>query len=1045
MCAKKTEKLRPEIIIDTKNLPPSVNVDGELLLEEVHYTRMSESLLSEAIRFYNYGLEGEPWLKKENWKPINPATIKLGIDELHESMKASTVNLFRQLIPKNPEKDEQIKVLTDHLKPGVLPDNLKKNSAYQGMYAVFAFLSSEVRNKKGFVREFDQLKGRIMGLRESGSFESAQRKLANAYRKDFSNIYQLLFEPQWGGEKMITWPPSGIPEPWKKAGFGPTEKLYACFCDGYFSAGKEFNLSSDDVAHQKLIEACMYLEDVDNAIQNIQKIIPGQLTSTWINWMAALDYLEAVFKQAVRLHRQQAVILGLPTAFGLIGILRTYLMDLVARTLMITLPHSIEPIYNGERNKKGEVIHNGVNGYTAIALWEALSNKNACNPNEKAGLLNQLAKGLVGKLKDWPEFAKKNSWKDDSCKENQTASDALAKITQQPLVKNFTLRNYDERFAYFPAILSGFYGSVPDAKRAGARFFAQLHIFVAMQILKKLLDQVTDNKKERDALGNFRITACSYLWGGKKPPHDTHRDGINFDFDYGPNLPSWHASVIVELANRWSGKGKEDVEKFLKNEAILNPLNRLESKDDQDILKAYLDKGEKKKRKELLKKARRIYYIDTQKKTKRQQLKEEKLTQIGFKYKSFSFQYILNALVRVWLNHLYAYFRKTLNGEEQKLDEASWWKYVDDEERCFTVTEKDLIGTPHFIDSQACKSCTKAKKGFLSPLQWQMTHLGHLAILLSVPRNVVFASPIVHLRAMRTLRNVFRKPILEGVLRNNLTLDEKAVDLDDYYEGMMLKVVGISGNIQKRIIKTYCQDRSITVDSPLDPLPEAGDTYQVFDITSYCLATEIARFTHFEMDPLIHHNHWHVDYLTKDECNKYDHSVPIRRLQKFSPLWLRLGVDLAPLVEYLDNYKIQNQNERLIATKVVNEYNEVKDFCNNYIELFKKQTAVTPKAATRIDTEILMKNLFEPYKVDSELKETTIGPSIKPTIGPKELKYEYESKVMILNQKCSEVILQTLSGIARKNELHPELRKALEQILPVSQYQSLFGYEEELE
>jgi hypothetical protein len=82
-------------------------------------------------------------------------------------------------------------------------------------------------------------------------------------------------------------------------------------------------------------------------------------------WFANLDTLETCFMAALRSSEtaKLAIEVGLPWGIALTAVLRAYLVELIGRTMMVAVPV--------------EYAHKALDGNLAVALWEALAGQNA--------------------------------------------------------------------------------------------------------------------------------------------------------------------------------------------------------------------------------------------------------------------------------------------------------------------------------------------------------------------------------------------------------------------------------------------------------------------------------------------------------------------------------------------------------------------------------------------------------------------------------------------------------------------------------------------
>jgi len=184
--------------------------------------------------------------------------------------------------------------------------------------------------------------------------------------------------------------------------------------------------------------------------------------------------------------------------------------------------------------------------------------------------------------------------------------------------------------------------------------------------------------------------------------------------------------------------------------------------------------------------------------------------------------------------------------------------------------EAKLIGTPHFQEVKEEAEKNQKKTAFTRTIEdIKMTHVGHLAILLSAPTQIIFASPIVHLRAIHAIKNVFIK-------------SEKDVSPKNELQKSALWII------------------------------------------------DKARFAFF---PHNHYHHWHVKYLAKKSIQKRNEKSEIdiigKQFKESFPLWRSLDIDFQPFIDYLvkcnhpaqnNNYSALKEYQKLL--KMLNEYNK---------------------------------------------------------------------------------------------------------------------------
>ncbi|HIC91681.1 MAG TPA: hypothetical protein EYP21_06410, partial [Syntrophaceae bacterium] len=187
--------------------------------------------------------------------------------------------------------------------------------------------------------------------------------------------------------------------------------------------------------------------------------------------------------------------------------------------------------------------------------------------------------------------------------------------------------------------------------------------------------------------------------------------------------------------------------------------------------------------------------------------------------------------------------------------------------------------------------------------------------MLSAPSQVIYASPIVHFRALHAIRQalkeeglfVFRIECsdrdkygeyvgypnnpLEYYFEHNRSIPEKLLETFDS-NGIPLE---LPPNIEKKdsdwILENYgSRFRLRTQDNYINVYYLSNDDL-VADFSRLIVST---RFT-FMPD---NHHHWHVDYASD-------------KLETYKELWLALGVDLEGFNNYLGSYQIDNEDPLL--------------------------------------------------------------------------------------------------------------------------------------
>ena len=906
-------------------------------------------LLQEAIRFYNYGISATPQqaIHKRDWLPITSANISSATRQLHARLVDKTYAMAKQLATwrqgKAPNLEPHLKARKENTEQeNKERDTLLADSAHATVLAADLFLSPAHRNP-GYVaqlrqtrdhgkilfREFEQLTAALQGdsrnksqtpLRSLISRERIQRELLQQYADELqsANPLEQLFLPQWGGASVIQpaeiRKPGGKTQPWeasapfwphKPAKSGPTEKLYFCLASEIF---RDIHQQADRSPPKNIPTQCGWLADLNASIRNIERILPLSLSDLepWSSWLRNLEWLAYLFEQALAVRRDAwleddssqstrrvndyavGIHTGLVAGLALAGILRAYLVDRIACTLMVSLPLAIDKVY-----------HN-VSGCFGVVLYEALWG-NAIPTLSESSASQLVNPKLVNALGDWHSLPLDNFWGTDEDPVNQAcrqvywecSSARIRECSRSPGLTTpaqktaVTANTYSRCFDRYPPILPAFYRGLGLSDRkpishylSGARFTMQAQVFVAMQVLHKALpmlgltagfeqDESQREKKlgrHRRYLKNLKINAGSYLWGGKKPPHSSHRNGACFDFAFGPRIPQWPGSKL-----------KAHIEEL----AAADPRFHQYLQQDEDGV------------------PRKILYDDPLV-VAHYQSEADAMEHIRYP-RQFIFRRLVNRVLHAAWNKLGAYCDASLEGKDFDFSAA--------EARAYEDAEKPLYGTPDIWyqpDLHNRLGIPVAERTSLA--DWQRVHAAHIAIMLSAPRRIIYASPLIHLRCMRAIRQ------------------------------------GLQANAE---------------------------------VTQ--LAAELVKGVYFAFLPQDHHHHWHVDYLPTTGCwqprsgcgEAWPAQQRVTRLSRFFPLWLALGIDLEPLLIYLQNYPgygARSDAMREATEEYVALVEAVKEYQSAYRARFFPGNEFNPDAMDAASA--LLKNVVTHFDADGYYVKT---------------------------------------------------------------------------
>ena len=307
--------------------------------------------------------------------------------------------------------------------------------------------------------------------------------------------------------------------------------------------------------------------------------------------------------------------------------------------------------------------------------------------------------------------------------------------------------------------------------------------------------------------------------------------------------------------------------------------------------------------------------------------------------------------------------RLTIEKKDPKTDEELQ-KLIKQEESDYEKQEQRLLGTPHFMDTKEAFEAGVPSKYRTELPDWQRTHAAHVALMLSAPRSLVFASPIVHFRAMRAIRTAFRG--------------------------------------------RKC----------------------------FSLASELVASIYFDFKPQDHYHHWHVNY---------HHFDALSQLKNYIPLWIEMGIDLEPLVNYLENYPKPSKPSKLMA-ETLEEHRQVLKFCKQYKQeksKYEEKLELDPEDSRKESDEVFTK-IFKQFKPGGEQITSTIKRDkhlSTPTIKrehlnnlkkPEDLESEILRNASEATQKVTRVILKILKEVGcitkKEHEAYTEDEEVLDEV-----------------
>ncbi len=981
-------------------------------------------LLAEAIHFYNYGIDGNKLrlpINKIAWKPFDENTVPEALEQLCKHIITHTYKMATLLVSGKLQNQ-----LKESVYQSFRPSN---NSAICGLLAAHVLLAGDFRNqdKVGLLwssrgrsgvnfRPFELLESVLENLERYFYLETIQEGIA----KEFNPSLDCLFQPTWGGSRIIqplvssqhgryqsAWDPSQPFCPHENLEVGPTEKLY------FSVASSIFNQSHGQVLGSR--SYCNLLNQVKDKALIIERILPSEkLPEIWQAWINNLNRLESLFGEAALQHAisfvqfeiaggydvteryvKSGTQVGLPCAFGLIAVLRAYIAFLIGYALRVSLPLAIYKIYND------------VNGYLGGALWEALNGQDMIGVNY-TGCLTQW--GLVGQLSSWRKYPFRDLW-GNGVEINTKVKNILQRKFDEPMAtvkykvkiktdekewkeeRSLKINPWDFKKSRprFPVlrkelgIARTYLPNTPGPEYSdwlyGATFSAQAHLFVVNQILSKAAGFLRWKKSDNPVL---KITAGSYLWDGKKPPHITHREGINFDLDFKPNFISWP--------------------KLKYNQALIDYVKGLDSEEKINLLSKAIGCSEEDIRNPVI----LCYTTQDNEQAKNGRMAGKKVVFVPL------VQWRVDHCVKILNEHL----QETIDLDDSLSKESEESAFAQEVLK-YQEIETEIGGTPHYVadDPQNCF------------VDYQRAFATHLAILLSAPSAIVFASPIHHFRCVRILRQCFRPT---EIPLKTICLDNQVVSILD--QGIIpdqLKValqenLPISDIISASVLKTSSAWQLINEHHELLLIKKNSEfTLKTFIPLKLCQLVALAiKSVYFQFEPSNHYHHWHVNYHRGG-------SKAVNRFSIFMLIWLELGVDITILNNYLHKYTILDEKNELLK-EIVTERENLKELCLQFKIQFEQ------KYGTEIDDSLDRLKDYQKRNrtITTKLIERLFGELRKegglltPAIGKGYKAKQYPDELPLFWQDCeatTEVLKKALPAMKKKNRITDDDLRAFEE------------------
>lgn len=755
----------------------------------------TDYLLNEAVRFYEWGLRDNPYFRTDQFAPLDAASLASELGPFESRFGQKVYRQMEQLWYRNRQRHLISKERVDpHIRA------LLKDWFGAAPLAVLLSTTKSWRNDRFEPERF------IAFDRVARFYHEINRRLEPSYiledlKKSYGQFYTQIVRPI-GGDLIVTpqfdrfpgeAPFGSNPRLWRDLFYnmepvdiGLSEKLCTLVAlEPFYNAILKSPLQDHRKAAEK--SSCKFLRDALTLQDELMLVLqPGTKKNAlrlivFKSLFKSIDALELVFLRATTDHshaqwsglfgRNAATVLGLPWAFYLTSVLRLQLLKQLVVAFFSGIPYTR--------------IYRDLNGYIAVGLLEAVYGIKAghlfqtgmlppiwaipfqsgaslriqhVQPAQikepktiveaAAALYREMVNaadaegmpigvdglGVSAVAKWWGDMAAGlagiTTTLDDDL--NAPTPPPVAPLEPFGLIVNPPIR---ESF-YIASGLKRQIGWVENGQTFyrseaiyGANFIAQAHAYVACQLLQKAVSGI--NGEEPRISGSFTVGSGSFLWGGRFRDHFTHRDGYCFDWDYLPvtqddpavqrprmararnqadffyqsiNLPPWPMLAGTKVLQQYrteikkNRKGKSEDPNIREWEP---PANCAEwTKATPVTAMAALD-----------------YWLhDHQKAAMTLSLRPENLV-----FREF-FKQRLNTL---------------LQAATEMFDEYP--ERAGDQNDEFRELERQLAGTPLFNNELI-------NKGF---------QVAHTCVYLSAPLQIVWASPIMHIRTLQAIHQFF--------------------------------------------------------------------------------------------------------------------------------------------------------------------------------------------------------------------------------------------------------------------------------------------------
>lgn len=417
----------------------------------------------------------------------------------------------------------------------------------------------------------------------------------------------------------------------------------------------------------------------------------------------------------------------------------------------------------------------------------------------------------------------------------------------------------------------------------GSKLSCQLQFYVAAWLYRNFMLQANQPKDLKGITSEIKFTAGNIQYGGTFPPHKTHRDGYGVDWSLlGSPGQMWHTAIHWPRdCSTYEVKGlKRSLsfsERFFPQEKMLS--------ESAQILKQSWVRSLERQSVPLEKRAAETARIEAQRERIRawvemavpkgrhtpgrliQALPTDVLiAQLRDTHNDRGDTHTPRAR-RVFREYLKSHVHNVQSRLQRNLHADDTFTDPDQVEARLDVLAAQFDDWPTFPAQSAHAA----------------HHVGHLAVLLSMPIEIIWGAPIYHFRVLRAVLAQFcrypKHPFVSDVPKK----EENESEEDN------------EGEEARQPSQTFAKRGELGFGWPL-PLPR------------------------LQFLPHDHHHHWHVNYwrTSRTAIPKYmkrhiHQQIETHRdfVDACFPLWVMLGVDFRPFEKYLEEYQLQLSNKQL--------------------------------------------------------------------------------------------------------------------------------------